>query len=170
MKILAALGSMCLFLLGKTSIFVQMQPDDTPNASIIDSKTKHVLWKHHVILLLHLYLKLFQSLSKYCLTVFQAHFTLFLSATLLFLLFLKKDDIWDWHATNQFYLLIYTVKSVSMPISSCTLVTANVGRVKLLWSTQKPKSFFFELWWVRCQSWYDGEVMRNIALNASHYK
>lgn len=28
--------------------------------------------------------------------------------------------------------LIYTVKSVSMPISSCTLVTANVGRVKLL--------------------------------------
>lgn len=29
MKILAALGSMRLFLLGKTSIFVQMQPDDT---------------------------------------------------------------------------------------------------------------------------------------------
>jgi len=32
----------------------------------------------------------------------------------------------------QFYLLLYTVESVSMPISSCTNVTANVGCVKLL--------------------------------------
>lgn len=53
----------------------------------------------------------------------------------------KKYDRWDCHTTNQFYLLKYTVKFVSMPISSCTRVTANLGRVKLLWSTQKPKSF-----------------------------
>lgn len=33
---------------------------------------------------------------------------------------------------NRFYLLLYPVESVSMPISSCGHATANVGRVKLL--------------------------------------
>lgn len=96
-----------------------------------------------------------------------------------FFFFLKIYDRWDCHTTNQFYLLKYTVKFVSMPISSCTRVTANLGRVKLLWSTQKPKSFFV-LWWVRCQSsnqphfrvWWGGNgvSLKNIALNACHCK